>query len=54
MILKFSQCDADIIASAQQDKQFQNRWFSLHGEFPDDGNGHHWNMSEYGLSMREL
>jgi hypothetical protein len=25
--------------------------FGLHGEFPDDGNGHHRNMSEYGLSM---
>jgi len=41
MILKFSQCDVDIIASAEKDKQFQQRWFSLHGEFPDDGNGHH-------------
>jgi hypothetical protein len=41
MILKFSQWDVDIIVSVEQDKQFQQRWLSLHGAFPDDGNGHH-------------
>ena len=28
--------------------------FSLQGEFPDDGDGHCWNMLKYGLILWEL
>jgi hypothetical protein len=44
-----TQRDVDFIVSAEQYKHFQQRRFSLQGEFPDGGNDHNRNISEYGL-----
>ena len=55
MILKFSHNAMWILLWVPNKiNSFKFEWFILHGEFPDDGNGHHRNMSEYGPSMWEL
>jgi len=34
----------DFAVSNKQDQQLEERWFSLQGEFPDDGGYSHRNM----------
>jgi len=37
-------CQMFFAVSNKQDQQLEERWFSLQGEFPDDGGYSHRNM----------